>query len=152
MTRAVVSALVYGRLTQVQRDRAHGLPCLYCWEPMRAPSWDHVIPRSKGGPNCRGNLVVVCRECNSLKDDMSLPEFEGYLHAIRDHRANKVAAFSAWITREWDADERAQYSRLVRRAWRDAIDGGNARRLAMLLRATIAVPQGSAGEGAGGGA
>lgn len=28
---------------------------------------DHLIPRSKGGPSCRGNYVVACRTCNSAR-------------------------------------------------------------------------------------
>ena len=30
---------------------------------------DHVIPRSKGGSNGMDNLVLCCRECNTLKAD-----------------------------------------------------------------------------------
>lgn len=33
------------------------------------PTIDHIIPRSKGGTNAKGNLRWVCFECNQLKAD-----------------------------------------------------------------------------------
>lgn len=30
---------------------------------------DHVIPRSKGGPNAQWNLRVACKACNKAKAD-----------------------------------------------------------------------------------
>lgn len=47
--------------------------CVYCGrfltreDPDRTV--DHVIPKSKGGPNRMWNLVVACKACNSEKDD-----------------------------------------------------------------------------------
>jgi len=33
---------------------------------------DHVIPRSKGGDDSLGNLVVCCNQCNGIKADENI--------------------------------------------------------------------------------
>lgn len=35
----------------------------------RAPTVDHVIPLSKGGPHLRSNLRCACKRCNNEKAD-----------------------------------------------------------------------------------
>lgn len=47
--------------------------CFYCGGP--AESDDHVVPRSKGGRTCRGNIVPSCRHCNASKCDATFEEF-----------------------------------------------------------------------------
>jgi 5-methylcytosine-specific restriction endonuclease McrA len=53
-----------------------GWTCYLCDKPLdlsagpngnRAPSLDHVIPRSKGGTHDPSNLKTACRSCNSRK-------------------------------------------------------------------------------------
>ncbi len=42
--------------------------CAYC--DRKDPSTlDHVIPRAKGGPTTRNNLVAACADCNLQKSD-----------------------------------------------------------------------------------
>jgi len=48
--------------------------CTYC-HTERASTWDHVVPRSLGGPDTRGNLVPACRSCNSSKGARPLGEW-----------------------------------------------------------------------------
>lgn len=36
---------------------------------------DHVVPRSKGGPDCATNLVCACKPCNRQKGSMSVVEW-----------------------------------------------------------------------------
>lgn len=115
--KARVVKLNYEVLTEVHRDDAKHMPCIYCWEPMERPSWDHVIPLSKGGPNNRGNLVVVCQECNYEKGDLSLPEYEGFLTAVGHEHGRKVGEFSRWITSGWSDEEKAMYNRVVAMSW-----------------------------------
>jgi 5-methylcytosine-specific restriction endonuclease McrA len=50
--------------------RDHGY-CQYCERPLTSTNVtrDHVIPRSKGGPDHWTNVVAACKTCNSAKDD-----------------------------------------------------------------------------------
>lgn len=50
--------------------------CKFCNKPMSLDKGrhnfatiDHVIPKSKGGPNARWNLALGCRKCNYEKKD-----------------------------------------------------------------------------------
>jgi len=58
----------------IERD---GLTCHWCRKPVRRvpqgykgplhkrhATLDHVIPRSRGGGNEPGNIVIACRKCN----------------------------------------------------------------------------------------
>ncbi len=40
----------------------------------KATTWDHVVPRSKGGEHTWFNLVAACTQCNAKKDDKSLKQ------------------------------------------------------------------------------
>jgi hypothetical protein len=42
--------------------------CAYCCSD-RAYTLDHIIPRAKGGPTKRGNLLACCPTCNLQKSD-----------------------------------------------------------------------------------
>lgn len=50
-----------------------GRACVYCGRP--ATTVDHVIPRSRGGPNAQWNLVPACKECNHEKGSLTAEEF-----------------------------------------------------------------------------
>jgi hypothetical protein len=79
---------------------AIGLPCPYCDHPMageRAPSRDHIRPRSKGFTLADlRNGAIVCRRCNTDKGSRSLASFLFRLRRACDPRAPFVAAFIAW--------------------------------------------------------
>lgn len=50
--------------------------CVYCGEGLRRVlTIDHVIPKSKGGPDSWENWVTACRNCNLEKADLSLEEY-----------------------------------------------------------------------------
>ena len=58
----------------VRFSRAHvlirdGFRCQYCSEAMQAGelTYDHVLPRSRGGPTSWENIVTACRPCNHRK-------------------------------------------------------------------------------------
>ena len=50
--------------------------CQYCGRslPLAQLSFDHVIPRSRGGKTTWENVVCCCLKCNSRKSDKSLEE------------------------------------------------------------------------------
>lgn len=54
--------------------RDHG-KCMYCEEPLtiRTLTYDHVVPRVKGGKHTWENVVASCASCNNLKDN-NLPK------------------------------------------------------------------------------
>jgi len=43
--------------------------CQYCGDPFKTQelTFDHVIPRSRGGRTVWDNIVTACRDCNLLK-------------------------------------------------------------------------------------
>jgi 5-methylcytosine-specific restriction endonuclease McrA len=76
---------------------AIGLPCPYCGNPMtgeRAPSRDHIRPRSKGFTLADpANRAIVCQPCNEDKGSRSLGSFLFRLRRAADPRTQCVAAF-----------------------------------------------------------
>jgi 5-methylcytosine-specific restriction endonuclease McrA len=48
-----------------------GFACQYCGTrlSMNTGTRDHVLPRSRGGPDTLANVVAACRSCNGRKDD-----------------------------------------------------------------------------------
>ncbi len=53
--------------------RRDGFGCAYCSD-RKAATVDHVVPRSRGGPNTWENVVACCAPCNSRKGDRLLHE------------------------------------------------------------------------------
>lgn len=53
-----------------------GHTCVYCDSANKERyELDHVVPKSAGGTDRVSNLVVSCRECNTLKGNRSVQEF-----------------------------------------------------------------------------
>ena len=55
--------------------------CYYCqrrFEPSEL-TMDHIVPLIRGGKTTRGNVVAVCKECNSKKKYLLPMEWEEYL-------------------------------------------------------------------------
>lgn len=50
--------------------------CEYCGS-FENLSWDHLIPRSKGGPDTADNHVLACKSCNSSKGCRGIYEWYG---------------------------------------------------------------------------
>jgi 5-methylcytosine-specific restriction endonuclease McrA len=62
--------------------------CAYCHKDMTlalgrdtTATKDHVIPKSKFRISDEFNLVAACNKCNSLKSDMPLAHFMGFILA-----------------------------------------------------------------------
>jgi 5-methylcytosine-specific restriction endonuclease McrA len=69
------------RALVLKRDK---YKCFYC--EGKAVTADHIIPRSKGGPDKASNLVGVCMECNRIAGGRlfdSLVEKAVYIRAVR---------------------------------------------------------------------
>jgi 5-methylcytosine-specific restriction endonuclease McrA len=65
---------VRSRLSEAQNWR-----CAYCGHRMDgekneadAPSFEHLLPRSRGGPDTISNVVIVHRRCNQIRGDTPL--------------------------------------------------------------------------------
>jgi 5-methylcytosine-specific restriction endonuclease McrA len=67
----------FTRFNVFLRDR---FTCQYCEQPLPAPelTFDHIVPRSRGGRTTWENVVTACQSCNRLKGDR-LP------HQVRMH-------------------------------------------------------------------
>ncbi len=50
--------------------------CIYCGQK-RTLTLEHILPRSRGGPDIADNAVFVCKTCNSSKGDKRLYEWFG---------------------------------------------------------------------------
>ena len=50
--------------------------CIYCGGKADL-TLDHVLPRSRGGPDIADNAVWICKSCNSSKGDRRLYEWFG---------------------------------------------------------------------------
>lgn len=57
--------------------RRDGLTCQYCMRSTDRPHCDHVIPKSKGGPDEMGNLKTACAQCNQHKGARTPEEWRG---------------------------------------------------------------------------
>lgn len=63
--------VAFTRFNVFLRDRFH---CQYCDEKF-APAdltFDHVLPRARGGLTCWNNIVAACSPCNTRKDKFIL--------------------------------------------------------------------------------
>lgn len=54
--------------------------CAYCRGP--ATTVDHVLPRSRGGPDSWENLVACCVRCNNVKGNRTPEELGWTLHVV----------------------------------------------------------------------
>jgi 5-methylcytosine-specific restriction endonuclease McrA len=65
----------------MHRNMFRGKQCPHCRRVMEQyskklqPTWDHVVPRSKGGKKTQ----VCCQECNAIKSDMMPEEWVEYM-------------------------------------------------------------------------
>lgn len=63
-------------------------PCWYCGLNLtRRKTWDHVVPKAKGGYNFPSNLVIACKRCNTDKAALTLEEYRMYLYSQKSVEA-----------------------------------------------------------------
>ncbi len=65
------------------RLRARGV-CHYCGRkfPPKELTMDHVIPLIRGGKSTKGNIVAVCKECNTKKKYLLPWEWKEYIDVL----------------------------------------------------------------------
>jgi 5-methylcytosine-specific restriction protein A len=76
------------RTTRWWKERlARGI-CHYCGRrfPSEQLTMDHIVPVIRGGKTTRGNVAVVCKECNNQKKYLLPMEWEEYLQRFRQKR------------------------------------------------------------------
>jgi hypothetical protein len=56
------------------KEREKPDECIYCTSKTNL-TLDHILPRSRGGPDTPDNAVLVCKSCNSSKGDKRLYEW-----------------------------------------------------------------------------
>jgi len=52
-----------------------GSRCAYCGQYADEYHYDHIVPHSRGGPTCLGNLALACAACNFSKHDRTPDEW-----------------------------------------------------------------------------
>jgi len=65
-----------GAIREYIKERELPNQCLYCGST-QSLSYDHLIPRNRGGPDIPENVVPACRSCNSSKGDKGVYEWFG---------------------------------------------------------------------------
>jgi hypothetical protein len=63
-----------GSIREYIRERELPNACVYCGSTGEL-SYDHLMPRSRGGPDTPENVVLACRACNSSKGDKGVYEW-----------------------------------------------------------------------------
>ena len=113
---SVVALKRYHKRKHVAFTRFHvflrdGFRCQYCGEELDAKelTFDHVVPRSKGGITCWTNVVTSCQRDNLCKGSKSLkelglrlrrPPFEPSPHQLDEfakRHASKNDLHETWI-------------------------------------------------------
>jgi len=74
------------RRTQWWKRKCASGACYYCGKSVHPSdlTMDHIVPLIRGGKSTKGNLVPVCKECNSKKKYMLPLEWEEYLDRLRN--------------------------------------------------------------------
>lgn len=72
---------------------AHEFHCAYCPGRRRLAvedlTFDHVVPKSRGGPSTWHNLVPACRACNEMKRDRT-PDEAGLVLLSKPYHPTKA--------------------------------------------------------------
>lgn len=100
-------------------DGGRNFVCHYCLAtfPWSEHTWDHIVPRSRGGRDAQWNLVHCCRPCNLAKsNDVPGPHCEQCIEAIARHPTAFLSARRGVMFRvaeEWDDPEDCVWCRYI---------------------------------------
>ncbi len=108
---------------------AQACACLYCGQPFAASELanyeiEHIVPRTKGGPDAMVNYVLAHRECNTVKGDRTPFEWlrpggdwDGFVKRV-ESRATELRNKKVQLLLREDAAELVQrYTALAETAW-----------------------------------
>ena len=56
---------------------------------------DHIIPISRGGPDCRDNMICSCRPCNEFKRNRTVEEFRAAIQTSNYNLMQKEPEYRA---------------------------------------------------------
>lgn len=91
-------------LTKKNVFRRDGYKCAYCGKPGNDATltWDHVLPKSRGGKNTWENLVTACFKCNNEKDNFT-PEEMGWdaPMTFHPHYLVTMSSFISKTPKDW---------------------------------------------------
>lgn len=62
-------------ISKKELQRLYASPCFSCGSSAQI-TMDHIIPIDRGGTHSIGNLMPLCRPCNSSKHDRTLTEWK----------------------------------------------------------------------------
>ncbi len=82
-----VKTVKFSRINVFSRDR---FTCQYCSEQPGTANltYDHVLPRSRGGKTCWNNIATCCIQCNWKKSDRT-PEEAGMRLKSKPYTPNR---------------------------------------------------------------
>jgi 5-methylcytosine-specific restriction endonuclease McrA len=84
------NVLPFNRLNVYVRDKGH---CMYCGKKvsLNSFSFDHYIPKSRGGKTIWTNILLCCLKCNSKKGDKPASKFREPLRMPYAPKLDKAA-------------------------------------------------------------
>lgn len=65
-----------GSIREYIKEREKQNECIYCGSK-DSLSTDHLVPKSRGGPDTGDNAITACRRCNSSKGNRGVYEWYG---------------------------------------------------------------------------
>lgn len=114
-------AIKFSRMNVYIRDQSR---CQYCRQhvPLEDTTYDHVLPRSRGGKTTWENVVIACMSCNQKKSNRT-PEEAGmklWTVPVRPkklpdarirlvYRKGMPEAWRSWLADAGDVIKTAQY-------------------------------------------
>jgi hypothetical protein len=75
--------------------RAYDYRCTYCRRRVAKLVVEHVEPMSRGGENCRSNIVPACSGCNASKRSLFLLEWVWHQEGLLGRRRDELMPFVA---------------------------------------------------------
>jgi len=98
----VPSRVPFSRLNILLRD---DFSCQYCGSDLKLNemTFDHVVPRAKGGLTNYTNIVSCCSKCNALKADKNImkprrkPDFPNPREMWKQHPEQVLKLHKTWL-------------------------------------------------------